>query len=299
MFGILDLITVKIIESGFEQFKRNPDRLEFLLCGYHADQAMFDYVGAEYIKEAIEFITTNRMSIFPYYQPGNKQSPSIAVIASGNESQQFLGDHGYQIEAPRQTVMSQPKIIAEWTASAIDGNIMTVPPELALDTRLWPGVYITNGRDKVVLDGIVNASTLCLKTDLPANSDPRGWRAETGGSNRIYTINSSMDRVAVQCRLSSHGEPANHRLLGVVLRAILKSSRLKFDQLGFQNTRISYTPIMLTNNDEMEFESVYTIEGDFTEQWVYSEGQSIDPAANNTLSTTAVHSDANKGKVKL
>jgi len=301
MFGVLDLVTVTMIEKRIEHFKNNPDWLEYILCGYHGNRALFDMVGAEYIKQSIEYISQTKINVLPYYNPDLKQSPSISVIVSGNEHQQYIGELGFQELAPasKQTVMSNPIVVAEWNAKSIDGNVMSVPPELSLDTKLWPGIIITNGTVSAVLDGIVDASTLCLKEDLPAGIEPRGWRAQTAGSNKIYNISSSTDSVSVQCKLTSHGEPGNHRLLGLLLRASLKSSLLNFDKIGFQNTKISYTPMVLTNQEEMEYESVYSIDGVFTETWIASEVQGPDSASNIGVSTTATNKDTSKGDVKL
>ena len=301
MFGILDLVTVTLIEKKLEHYKNNPSWLEFILCGHHGSQGMFDLVGADYIKQSIEFIRDTKINVLPYYNPDLKQSPSISIIASGHEDQQYIGDHGYQTVADSkyQTVQSLPIVIAEWTVKSIDKNLMSVPPELKLDEKLWPGIIITNGEYSAVLDGIIDASTLCLKEDLPDGLNPKGWKAQTAGSNKIYTVNSSTDSISVQCKLTTHGEPGNHRLLGLVLRAVLKSCRLNFDKIGFQNTRVSYTPMVVTDQTEMEYESVYSIDGVFTDSWIVKEAQGPDSASNIGVETTAVNPEPSKGLVRL
>ncbi len=57
--------------------------------------------------------------------------------------------------------------------------------------------------------------------------------------------------------------------------------------------------MVVTNQDEMEFESVYTIEGLFTDHWIMSEGQSPDSAANINIDMVATNDDPGKGDVKL
>lgn len=298
MFGVLDLITVLIIEDKLKFYINNVEFLEQILCGYH-NKRMFNLVGAEYIRDSIEFLRNQKIFVQPYYNPDSRKLPQISVIASGEENQQYIGDHGYSSLAKKQTFKSNSLTVATWTAVSIDGDTMTVPKELSLETKLWPGVYVTNGTHKVVLRGIDDkASRLYFESELPDNLSPEGWRAETAGSNRVCELNSSTDAVTVQCKLTTHGEPSQHRLIGILLRAILKSSRLAFDYYGFQNTKIGWSPMVLTDQDEMVFESVYSISGVYTDHWIDRIGQTADKASNIDVSVEVCNSDPD-GVVKL
>lgn len=299
MFGVLDLLTVSLIEKKFKFYQDNPEYLRFMLCGYHNSQEMFDLVGPDYIKHAVDFITNSKINILPYFVLDSKSSPSISVIASGTESQQFIGENAGYMESCSRPAYFGPVIVAEWAASFIEGNVMGVPPELRLDSKLWPGLIVTNGQYSVVIEGIVNSSTLCFKTDLPSDALLTGWRATTAGTNKLYALNASVDSATVQCKLTTTGEAGDHRLLGLVLRNILKSSRLNFDKMGFQNTKISYSAMMVTNQDELEYESVYSITGDCTEHWIDRVVQTLDPASNLNVQVIATSDNPKNGIVKF
>ena len=300
MFGVLDLMTVSILQQRFEYYAKNVELLEFILCGYNK-QYLFNFVGADYIKSAIEFIQSQRITIQPFYQLDSKKLPMVSVIAHGDENQQFIGEYGTHQIAPnkRQTVRSNPIVISRWTAVSINGDQMSTPESLNLQDKLWPGVYITNGVIRAKLIGVNCDGVLCLDTELPANTDPRDWRAETAGSDKVYEISSSIDKATVQCKLTTHGDPSQHRLLGTVLRACIKSSRLIFDQYGFQNISLSWTPMVLTDQDRLEFESVYQISGDYTDYWISKIAQTADKSANIGVDIIATHSDNTDEDVNL
>lgn len=285
MIGVLDLFAVSVLDNKFKELVQHPDRIEYMLCGFHINQNMFDFVGAEYIKNSIEFLLNNKVTIIPYYNLDAMKNPTIAVISSGGESQQFIGDYGFQADA-QQTVKNSPLIIAEFTATTISGKDMTVAPELKLNEKLWPGVVITNGEFSNTVEGIMDASTICFRDEFPENISPENWTAQTSGTDRRYVINASTDSVSVQCKLTTHGDPSLHRLMSVILRGIIKSARLDFESIGFQNTKVSYGSMVLTNQDDLTFESVVTIDGIFTDHWILREYDTIDASSNIGIDMT-------------
>lgn len=279
MIGILDLFAVSVLDSKFKELIQRPDRIEYMLCGFHINQDMFDFVGAEYIKNSMDFLLNNKVTIIPYYNLDAQKNPTIAVISSGSESQQFIGDYGFQVDA-QKTVVNSPLTIAEFTATTISGKDMTVSSELKLDEKLWPGVVITNGEFSNVIEGIMDSSTICFRDEFPENISLSNWTAQTSGTDRRYVVNASTDNVSVQCKLTTHGDPSVHRLMSVILRGVIKSARLDFEGIGFQNTKVSYGSMVLTNSDDLTFESVVTIDGIFTDHWILREYDTIDASAN-------------------
>lgn len=283
MIGALDIMTVALLEKKFLHLSKRPDRLYFMMCGINRTQVLADYIGHDYIKDAVDFLQNVRPNIVPYYQMDIKNLPQIAIVSSGQESQQFIGEHGYNM---KRDVKLPIQTIAEWTVESFNGDIMKVPASLELDKKLWPGLIITNGEQKFVLEGVVDASTLCLNGEVSSGTSLQGWKAVVNSADTYYRVNSSQDAVNIQCKLSTNGTAGNHRLFAMFLRYILKSSVLDFDRIGLQNLKISYSPMMVTSQDDNIFESVLELNGLYTDHWIEKEYSNIPDGVNTGLTVT-------------
>jgi hypothetical protein len=149
-------------------------------------------------------------------------------------------------------------------------------------------MYIKNGDYATRLQGIkpgVNGAddTLYLKDTIPTTVLLKGWQAQSSERYRGITLNASMDDVTVQCKLTTNGDYSLHRLFSVVLRYCLKRGRLIFDSYGMQVASFSYTPPMLSDQDEMEYESVCTINCKVTDTWIEKDWITPDDAGKITI----------------
>jgi hypothetical protein len=291
MFGMSDLITCAVIKEGLEFFSKHPTHLEFILGGF-CQEPLYSMVGADHLHECISFVTQNKINVVPYYQLDGVNRPCIAVVSSGNEVQQFIGDFGRFGDLPSERL--PPRVYAMFDALGID-NFRTgllVSSALGLEKLLWPGVLITNGAFSATLRGINTTdgqpTRVHLESEIPENTPLNGWRAQSFVREKGIEVHNSMDQVNVQCQLITTGDPSIHRLLSVVLRACLKRGRPTFDKYGMQIATFGYQPIQPSENTEMEFTSVYSVEARFTDSWIYKEFDLADPSANVLVCSTVV-----------
>lgn len=288
MFGFADLVTCAVLKSGLQYLSEHPRHLEFILSSFVCVPELRDLVGIEHVKDCIEFVTNNRVHVAPYYQIDIKKRPSLAVVSSGSEAMQFLGDYG-RVQQSEMTL--PPAVYVEWDAKAISKDTIKVAKALELEKKLWTGLVITNGTASAILRGILvrdgEDTVLCLDRDLPEHSRLTGWKAMSDDTTKGYIVHSSMDDVRVQIKLTTTGDYSLHRLLSVVTRYCLKHGRVMFDQMGMQVATFSYTPPIMTENTEFEYESLFTIEAKMTDSWVHEEFFFNDRTADTLISLTA------------
>lgn len=298
--GIVDLATVAIIEDAFEFLSKNPRHLEFILSMYCRYPLLQKLVGTEHIKQCMEYVINNQIHVAPFYEMDLKKRPSIVVISSGTESQQFIGDYGTQ---EKQTKVLKPIIYAEFDAKKIGTDTISVAASYNLDQKLWVGVHVAQGDQVFKLRGILkkdkNTTVLHFDEDLPEGLSLKGWKAQSADREKGYVINASIDDVTVQMKLTTNGDFSVHRLMALVLRYAIKSRRLKFDEFGMQVANFSYSPPMSTDPEEQEFESVFTLTAKFTDHWIDREFDLPDSAANIDVCLTASSDEENKEDVDL
>lgn len=302
MIGIYDLLTVTILDRGFQFLSKNPHHIEFMLCGFNSNPLIADFVGKDYVKKAVQLISDTKIHVAPHFEYDIKRRPSIAVISSSHEDMIPIGEYGStQILGPGNCA---PTVYASFDLKKINGDEITVSKEYGLKDKIWHNIYIVpsdgeiykckgvlarDGEDTVVyLDRPVKEGTLL-----------KGWAAKSGAIENGYEINSSIDNVTVQCKLTTVGDSSTHRLWSMALQYVLKSQRPIFDGFGLQLAQFSSTPMMLTDNEESEYESVYTIEGKFTNSWIAREFSLIDPAARIDICLAAWSSAPNTEEVIL
>ena len=269
-FGILDLLVVGVMRDKLQYLSEHPEHVEFLLSRYIRDPFISNLVGSEYITEAIDFVTGNRITVMPFYELDIKRRPSISVISSGAEALMFLGDCG------RQEVIHKepPFVYLSFNASGFSSDRLSVLTSNGynLVSKIWAGLWLENvGKTYKVVGVRANddgTTYIDVATPIDQSATLPNWNVQSASSYKGYVISESMDEVTVQCKLSTTGHPSVHRLLSLIVRGIIKSSRLVFDQHGFQLATVNYSPLMATEEFESEFESVYTITGKFKDGWI-------------------------------
>jgi hypothetical protein len=290
MFAISDLTTVVVIKDALVHLSQNPEHLEFVLGVYRRCPALADLVGPEHLKQCIDYVTGNRIVVAPYYELDQKMRPSISVVAGGNEEQQFIGEHGSFQES---CLVLSPYVYAQFDAKGRvdnDASLLQVPSSYGLTDTIWKGIYVTNGNFKAKLEGMKvdgSTTTLYLDEDIPTDVSLKGWQAESSDRRKGYRVLASMDEVTVQCKLTTVGDYSIHRLLSIVLRYCLKSRRMLFDSYGLQVATFSYTPPIMTDPDENEFETIHTVNAKITEQWIEEEVPLLDDAAKLEVEVNA------------
>lgn len=298
MFGYADLFTVCIIEEKLEFLAHNPHHIEFILCPISTYPRLCEKIGTDHINSVIKHIVENKIEVQPYHRLDNQSLPVVSVVASGDESRQFIGDAGATLINPNGSVKTkqtffEPRVFAKFDATSIDNNSMIVAKAHKISETLFPRAFITNGEHSAVVDGIIAGDaedTICLKEDLPEGTDLTGWEATTSSRNLGYNINYSMDSVQIQCQLLTNGDPDLHRAFDTILRYCIKSQRMKFETFGIHNTKISYTPVMVAEDVENHFQSVVTINAEVTDGWIVREFLTPDRHSKIGVSGNAVSS---------
>jgi hypothetical protein len=299
-FGIPDLAATVIIQDALDFLSKNPKHLEFILSMYCRYPRLQKFVGTKHLKDCMDYILENRIEVGPFYQVDIKRRPSISIVSSGAESQQFLGDYGTQ---QQQQKILPPLIYADFDATKIKGDTLTVPAGYKLESILWHGVFIANGTEIFKLEGIVakagKPTVLCLDREIPEGTSLKGWRACSDDRKKGYVINASIDDITIQLKLSTNGDFVIHRLLVILLRYCIKSRRMEFDNYGIQVASVNFSPPMLTDPDEMEFESVFTLSAKFTDHWIEKEFDLPDAAAKIDIGLIASSVDEENQDVEL
>lgn len=280
MFGISDLIAVSVIKDGLLHLSNNPKHLEFIL-GQFCNKNIADLVGHEYVKQCVDFVINNEISVLPYYQADIKRRPSVVVVASGTESQQFIGDYG----AVQKPVLILPEnTYASFEVKSVEGSVVKVSSNLNLEKKLWHGMYIRALDFEAKLEGVLvregEDTALYLSQDVPDGTPLVGWSAGSSDKRRGAILSASTDDVSIQCKLTTTGDFSVHRLMAIVIRYCLKRGRPYFDEVGLQVATFGYSPPMLTDQEELEYETVFNITGKFTEHWIDHEFDAPDDAAN-------------------
>jgi len=301
MFGMVDLLVASAIEERLEFLSRHPDHLEFLLCPLTSNAQIRKKVGAEYITQCIDFVTKNRINVVPFYAIEMEKIPTISVIYQGVENQKFIGDYGAQQIMPQ---IEPRTIYARWDVKAIADDVLEVPVDYKLEQKIWPNIYVTCGTFTTVLKGIevgdeTKPTKLYLAEAVPSGTSLKGWGAISGMVHKGYNLNASMDAVTVQCMLTTNGDPGIHRLLQLVLRYCLKSSRMYFESNGFYNTEISYNAPIVADPNMVIYESTATINGQYNEHWIFNEFYTPDPASKISICLTATNDTTPEAEVRL
>lgn len=298
MFGQADLLTVAVINAGLEHFKRNPFQLEFVLGAFN-NFPLCEVVGANHMKHCVDFITNNRIQVAPAYQLDTKRRPSIGVVYQGREGQQFMGDVG-TIQAPIAKFKLPPRVYVQFDVITFGSDRSVLVVQAGVLEKIWPGLLLVNGQHTARIRGARTIeggrSEIYLTEKLADDAPLRGWRAQSLEREKGIVAGASQDDITLMLTLTTTGDPSLHRLLALVVRAVLKRGRPLFDEYGLQVATFSYNPPMVTDPTEFEMESVFTIEAKYTDLWVEKEFDLMDDTDNIVLGVTAVPQPPTDGR---
>jgi hypothetical protein len=281
MIGLHDLLVTSMLKRGFEFLSKNPRHVEFILCGFKEINPVFDFVGADYFKQAAEFITTQKVHILPYFTYDTERRHSIAVVSSGQESQKFIGD---QAAGESVDVLCSPTVYLNFDVSEIEGDTVKISEGYQAEKKLWIGVYISpdQGNTIYTCKGIFakegQLTQLFLDREIEAGTSLKGWRAQSDYKKRGYEFGASIDDVTINLNIRTNGDASLHRLVQMSARYIIKNSRQFFEQYGLQDIHISYSPIVNADPEQQIFESGITITGKSTDTWILREYDIADPS---------------------
>lgn len=275
MLIVPELITTAVLQQQLKYLAQHPTHLQFML-GMFNKNVLGKLVGPHYVKQAIDMISNNRIMVAPYYDLDMKHVPRISLVSSHSESQMYLGDIGtVDPDATIQQTLA-PVTYAEFDVKSISGDTLFVSANLNLDQTLFPGLTITNNETTRVLQGVLvrtgQDTQLVLNQAVDTSEvSLRDWKAQSGVGARGFVLGASTDDVTVQARLNTNGDPTVHRLLALVVRNCLKRGRLWFDLYGLQVATIAQTPMIAVEDTEIEYETLFTIQGKSTDHWVIQE----------------------------
>lgn len=285
MFAAADLIVVTVIEDGLRHLAANPDHLQFILTGFQNVEAVRKLHQPSYIKDCIEFVTKSKITVKGGYEFDITKFPAVCIVDSQTEGTQFIGDYGSE-EIVKQAA---PETVATFDVLSVSQNVLKVSASYKLEDKIWPNIYVTNSQISAQVTGIYpkegQPTELFLNKDFDPGITLKGWRAETLGSNKGYTINSSIDNVNVQLFLNTAGDYSIHRLLRLVIRYCLKRGRLILDNAGIQTSSFSQSLPQLINQEALVYQTTYGLTGKLTDSWIEKEFNTPDPSTRLDFET--------------
>jgi hypothetical protein len=275
MFGIIDYIVTAGIKQKLEFLSKNPHHIYHIFGGFLCNPNIKDVVGEKYIKEVVEYLITHRMQVAPAYNIDQNKNPSLAIISSGEESQQYIGDYG----ASSFHKTSEPFVYDRFDATSIrvlDNNTLTTSIQYNLLDKIWKGIFVGNGifsaqLDYAYNDEAANATVLVLKSEIPEGTSLKNWVTSSDDQYRGVIYSASTDDITTSITLTTSGAYSQHYLYSTLVRAVLKSQRMFFDANGFQVATMGYSIPVIADQEDLIFQTQFTLKGKFTESWIDKE----------------------------
>src|SRR5574343_1329796 len=145
MFGMADLIVVAGLKLQLEFLAKYPHHIEFILGSFNIPDIQ-NLVGRDHVKQCIDFISNNKITVVPYYQADLKDRPLLAVVSSGREEIKYFANYGSE-GCGNPCANLPPLVYAQFDVKSIGSNLDTliVPAGLKLEEKIWPNVILTNG----------------------------------------------------------------------------------------------------------------------------------------------------------
>lgn len=291
MFVLPDLYTLYILEDYFTKLKNNPEILNYALTGYTRFTKMIEKTGQNYVKDSIEYIYDNKIRFIPGYEIDSESIPCISTLSYSGEEGQFIGDTGLQDldynHLTPQNQKIQPTIYNKFKALSYNNSDLIVPIEYDLISKLWRNVFIVNRSFSSQVTGMRNdgnTTILSLNKEIPTILDKNSWQSQSGPQSFIASLGASQDRVTVLIKLITSGDYSVHRLLSVILRLALKSSRMSFENAGLQIPSYSFQMPQPFNSGVKGFESTVIMNTLITDHWLSNFSASTDPGLGVTTS---------------
>lgn len=271
MFGLADMTVIEGFNRAFANLRRNPHHLEFITCSYHATPYLRDLHGDKYIEQVVKLITENRIFVEPGYRLDAAKFPSITVIASYTEDQQFIGDYGDSYE---QSVV-KPTIYKTFDSKALSADKKTLTAPKGLDVELYalPGRVLVapdNTKYRIVQTVITDAGVEIF-TDVEMPQILPSWKIQSLDVSRIAEVNTSLNNADISIQLTTTGDIEVHKLLGLVCRYALKWNRRFFESQGLQVSVSSQSYPTITDETQMIIQTQFRLSGKITDSWIVQE----------------------------
>lgn len=269
-FLMPELILTVVIENRLQYLSEHLDHLNFMLMPYVTNRGVARLVDAKHVSQCIDYIKNNRPMVRPIYELDMNKIPSIVIASYQGESSQFIGNYGTELAAEQydpSTVLTFDAIRNE------NGSIVTTSNQNVLET-VWPNLYFTSGGFASKITQVVDKQSevwLTLQDEAPVGTPLKACSIKTSLNQKWYVINSSIDMIKASVTLTTAGEHSIHRLMTVLLRYCLKSGRMLMETQGLQTPTFSQRPVQLADNEQLIWQTEFTVEAKATDHWIESE----------------------------
>lgn len=276
MFGLADMIVVEGFNRAFANLRYNPHHLEFITCGYHDTPFLKSLHGEKYIEQIVKLITENKVFIEPGYRLDAVKFPSIAVIASYTESDQFIGDYGDSFE---QTVIN-PIVYKEFDAKGFseDKKSLIVSKELGVQEVAYPGRVLRapSGTKYRIVQTEIKDTSVEIFVDVEIDQLLQGWKIQSVDTSKVAAVNTSLSTADVSIQLTTTGDIEVHKLLALVCRYALKWNRKFFESQGLQVSTSSQRYPIITDETQSIIQTQFNLSGKIADSWIIQE--TVNPA---------------------
>lgn len=282
-FGVTELAVQAVVQEGLDNLRKNPHHLEFILCSYMEIPYVAKRVGPNFVRNAMEMIQKQELTVRPYFTPDVDLYPSLVVVASYAENQRFVGDYG-SVETLAGPCSSQraemtPTVYATFDCTSIDGDEMLVPSGYELEKKIVLGMWVSNGTELAKISSACKIETgtlITLASRLPDSTSLKGWKLQSLPRQVSAEINTSLNSVNVQMALFTTGDPELHRVWAQIVRYCLKRGRKTFERYGIHNSSFSQQPMAVQEQDGPILRTTYGMECEEADAWISHDFTSID-----------------------
>ena len=286
-FLVPELITTVILQNKMEFLSKNPDHLNWMLSPFVTNRDVANLVGSQYVKQCVEYITNNKINIRPANEADIGKLPSIAIMSYQNESQQFVGDYGASMEQCNIHEYA-PETIHTFDVISYSGDTIKAAKGQGTFEKIWPRLHAKQGDFVSRILQLHETDTevvITMEDNIPVGTPYKGWQAVTSKTHKFYDIGASLESVKVNVTLTTAGDYSLHRILVVLLRYCLKSSRLQFETMGLQTPTFSQQPVILVDDTQMIWQTPFMIQAVTADYWINGEDLSNDSAQLNITMT--------------
>lgn len=272
MFAIADLIVLDAIEDGLRNLRENPAHLEFILGKYTDTPYMRKLHGSAFVRQCVDFVTKNKITIKPYYVFDLAKLPSISVIAQYQEDMQVLGDYGAGQDVGELDPVRIGQVLpVEW---GTESNELIIGNANEAIEWLYSGAYLSQDdfstRINLVIPKEHDRAVLVCDDPLP-QIRLCDWVVTSAPARRVAILNASGNHATVSVDVKSSGDIETHKLLATVVRYCLKRGRLLMDSNGLQVSSSGQNFPVAYDEEQGIFQTVFTLSGKIWDCWIESE----------------------------
>lgn len=291
-----EIAMTAVIKSQLEELASHPAWIRYMFGQLTCPPFLGRLLGVEYIDRVVETVTTQKIEVAPGYQLNTAKLPCISIVAAPAENQQFIGRVGTERFARELS----PAIYATFNCTSVSGDVLVVSREYGLQTKLWPGVLLTNGKENAQIEYIVDVGKptieLHLRAALSDPTSPSDWKAVSSARTHLFELAASQDEVSFQILLHTNGTVEYHRLMATLVRICLKRGRDMMDLLGYKEAVVAQAPVIeVTTDSEPEHQTQFTVRASFLEHWIAREIELPDPNPKVEVSLIADPTDTAGG----